>query len=231
MAVSDDPDISRMAKYILAYTGSTATEAFLMAEWQNTAHASDRRAYAVYSLSDFYVLRQENDKLINTFGTAFATEKNTFVRFVMAAQLTLLKRKEAQDVWLSELLQALTNHEDIEEDYGNMIPFIGGIYDIKEYILILLRKSRPETLEHNIEPMIATLPTLNWQQQLTYFRTIFAVLFKDEDALEHITPIRKKALLAAAEVVAHDPGFINRKEVFDAYGVPHDVYQLRQLAQ
>lgn len=231
MAVNDDPDISRMAKYILAYTGGAATEAFLMAEWQHTAHTSERRGYAVYSLSDFYALRQESDKLINTFATAFATETNVFVRFVMAAQLTLLKRKEAQDVWLSELLQALTNHEDIEEDYGNMVPFIGGIYDVKEYILIVLRKSRPETLENNIEPMITTLPTLNWQQQLTYFRTIFAVLFKDETAFEQITPIRKKALLAAAEAVAQDPGFINRKEVFEAYGVPHDVYKLRQLAQ
>ncbi|SFO52215.1 hypothetical protein SAMN05428949_5554 [Chitinophaga sp. YR627] len=231
MAVSDEQDTSRMAKYILAYTGSTATEAFLMAEWQNTEHISERRGYAVYSLSDFYALRQESDKLIDTFATAFATEPNAFVRFVMAAQLTLLKRKDAQDVWLSELLQALTNHEAIEEDYGNMIPFIGGIYDIKEYILIVLRKSRPETLENNIEPMIAALPTLNWQQQLTYLRTIFAVLFKNEDALEDITPIRKKALLAAADAVAQDPGFINRKEVFDAYGVPHDVYKLRQLAQ
>ncbi|ACU63408.1 hypothetical protein [Chitinophaga pinensis] len=79
--------------------------------------------------------------------------------------------------------------------------------------------------------MIATLPTLNWQQQLTYLRTIFAVLFKEKTALENITPIRKKALLAAAEAVAQDPGFINRKEVFDDYGLPHDVYQLRQLAK
>ncbi|ACU63409.1 hypothetical protein [Chitinophaga pinensis] len=147
MAVSEVSDTARMAKYILAYTGSTATEQFLMTEWQNTTHTSERRGYAVYSLSDFYAVRQESDKLINTFAKAFTTETNAFVRFVMAVQLTSLKRKEAADAWLSELLQVLTNHEDIEEDYVNMILFIGGIYDIEEYILIVLRKSRPETLE------------------------------------------------------------------------------------
>jgi hypothetical protein len=43
--------------------------------------------------------------------------------------------------------------------------------------------------------------------------------------------MRKKALLAAAELVMKDPGSINHKEVFDTFDLPHDAYALKQLAE
>ncbi|WP_212003769.1 hypothetical protein [Chitinophaga sp. HK235] len=230
-AISDDTDVARMAQYILVYAGNDATEQFLLNEWQNTEHSSTRRGYAIYSLTDFYAIRDQSNKLLATYSIALATEADAFVRFVMAVQLVLLTQADAQDAWLTELLHALANHEALDDDYGNMMPFIGDIDNVHEYILVVLRKSRPDVLEKNMEPLIDALPAMHSLKQVSYLRTILDVLFNDETALEDITPIRKKALLAAADLTAKDPGFVNLIEIFKPYDLPHEAYALRQLAE
>lgn len=230
-AVSEDIDTARMAQYILMYAGKEATEQFLLSEWRNTDHSSTRRGYAVYSLSGFYLNKDQRDKLLTSFTAAVGAEEDAFVRFVLAAQLVLLTGEKAEDTWLTELLHALANHEALDNDYGNMTPFIGHINNVHEYILAVLRQSRPDVLEKNMEPIIHALPDVGSFKQISYLQTIFAVLFNDETALEEMTPIRKKALQAAADVVAKAPGFINLLEVFREYGLPHDAYALRQLAE
>ncbi|MBC9915614.1 hypothetical protein [Chitinophaga varians] len=230
-AIGDDVSTARMAQYILMYAGKEATERFLLEEWRNTDHSSTQRGYAVYSLSGFYVSRDQRDKLRTTYAPVLGTEADAFVRFVLASQLVLLTGAEAEDAWLTELLHALAHYEALDDDYGNMMPFIGDINNVQEYILAVLRQSRPDVLEKNMEPIIEALPAMHSLKQVSYLQTIFAVLFDDETALDDITPLRKKALLTAADVVAKDPGFINLLEVFRAYDLPHDAYALRQLAE
>jgi hypothetical protein len=231
-AAGPDVETARRAQYILVHAGKNEdTEQLLMQEWQQTNHSRARRGYALFSLCAFYTVRKQNKKAVDIFSAAFVIEKDVFLRFAMAAHLVLATREEAQDTWLAELVLALADRKEIiSEDYYSMTPFISDC-DAEEYILIVLQKAGPDTLEKNIEPLIDALPTVNTLKQTTYLHTIFSVLFQDESALENITPIRKKALLAAAEVVMKDPGFINHKEVFDTFHLPHDAYALKQLAE
>ncbi|MBC9929244.1 hypothetical protein [Chitinophaga qingshengii] len=230
-AASDDADIASMAKYILVYTGKNATEQFLLNEWKNTGYNSTTRGYAIFLLTDFYVIRNQSDKLLTTYATALPTEADPFVRFVMAAQLVLLTRTTAQETWLTELLHALARHESLDEDFGNMAPFIGDFNNVHEYILVVLSNARPDMLEKEIESIIDTLPAMSPLNQVSYLQIIFAVLFDNETALDELTPIRKSTLLAAAAVVTKNPGFVNLMEVFKTYDLPYDAYTLRQLAE
>ncbi|NLR68955.1 hypothetical protein HGH92_31930 [Chitinophaga varians] len=230
-AVGSDTDMARIAQYILMYAGQEATEQFLLEESRNTSYSSTRRGYAVYSLSGFYLNKDQRDRLLTSFSAALGAEGDAFVRFVLAAQLVLLTGAEAEDAWLTELLHALADHEALDHDFGNMMPFIGNIDNAHEYILAVLRQSRPDVLEKNILPIIEALPAADSFKQISYLQTIFAVLFSDEAALEDMTPVRKKALLAAADAAAKSPGFVNLLEVFREYGLPHDAYALRQLAE
>lgn len=148
----------------------------------------------------------------------------------MSAYLVALTNDNAQDKWLAELLVRLADHQSIYHDFGDMVPYIKD-GDVQRYILQILSKAKPEVLELNIGPVIDKLPTVDMLTKLAYFRVIFDVLFSEPAALEDITPMRKKALLAAADEVMQDPGFVNRKEVFDEFSIPHDAYALRQLAR
>ncbi len=229
--INEDIDIAHMAQYILIYTGQEATEQYLLNEWQNTTCSSTRRGYALFSLADFYIIKDQRQQLLSSLPPAFAKEQDSFVRFVMASQLVLLTRTEAEEEWLTELMHALANQEALDEDYCNMTPFISDMDSIHEYILVVLRESRPDVLEKIIAPIIDDLPNMYTLKKVSYLRTIFDVLFKDETSLDDITPIRKKALLAAADATAKDPGFVNLIEIFRAYDLPHEAYALRQLAE
>lgn len=232
-----DEKIARKAQYLLVLAGKIEeAEPFLMQEWQNTAHPRVRRGYAIFSLGAFYTIRKENKKLVEVFSAVFNTETDSFLRFALAVQLVLATREKAEDKWLAETLVALANPEPVSQDFFNMRPFI-GYSNVQIYSMTVLGKANPQTLAKtlakNIEPVIDALPMVNSQVQATHLRAIFAILFEDvKSALENITPVRKKALLAAANVVLKDPdGFINHKEVFDAYGLPHDGFALIQLAK
>jgi hypothetical protein len=137
-------------------------------------------------------------------------------------------KQEAQGTWLAELIGALTDPDSISDDFYGLHPFIRG-YDVQEYVLMALGYANQEVLEGNMEGVIDTLPNANSLKQVTLFRAIFAVLFSSKSALNDITPIRKKALLAAAAVIDAHPNFVNHSEVFRDYNVPYDSYKLRQL--
>ncbi|SEW11351.1 Antitoxin component YwqK of the YwqJK toxin-antitoxin module [Chitinophaga sp. YR573] len=236
-ATGADEKVARKAQYLLVLAGKIEeTEPFLMQEWQNTAHSRVRRGYAIFSLCAFYTIRKENKKLVEVFSAAFNTETDSFLRFALAGQLVLATREKAEDKWLAEILVALANSGPISEDFFSMRPFI-GYSNVQTYSMTVLAKANPQalakTLAKNIEPVIDALPMVESREQRTHLQAIFAILFENvKSALENITPVRKKALLAAANVVLNDPaGFINHKEVFDSYGLPHDAFALIQLAE
>ncbi|MFB6456460.1 hypothetical protein ACE38W_14400 [Chitinophaga sp. Hz27] len=229
-AISDNDDQAQMAQSILLYTGKDASEQFFLQEWQDTSNSSSCRGYAAFSLSNFYFLREQSEKILHTYSVAIANEANEFVRFVMAAQLVLLTGAEAQDAWLMELLAALANQDVLDQDFDDMVPFVGEFDNVQEYILAVFGKSRPDFLENNISPIIDELTAMPALKQVNYLRIIADAIFPDENALKDITPIRRKVLLAAADIVAQHPGFINLLEVLRTYGLPQEAYQLRQLA-
>lgn len=205
------------------------TETFFIAEWHKTENSILRRAYAAFVLGELYIQTKQTPKLITAFSNAFVTETNSFVRLVLAIQLVTAAKKEADAVWLAELLSALTDPDTVDENFYQLQPFVGSL-DVQEYLLIILGYANPDVLEKNIEPVIEVLPSADMLKQETLLGAIFSVLFNKKAALKNITPIRKKALLAAAEVVDKQPDFLNHKEIFENFNLPHNSYKLRQLA-
>ncbi|SEW39348.1 Antitoxin component YwqK of the YwqJK toxin-antitoxin module [Chitinophaga sp. YR573] len=216
------------AKYILVHAGNN--EQFFIQEWQNTTYPLVKRGYALFSLCYSYMLKKQSTKLIATLSPSFDTEANVFLRYVMAAYLVAAAGKKAQDEWLKELLSVLADHSSLQDEFGKMQPYTNDS-DIQLYTLKMLFRANPDMLEQHIEPLINTLPDVDILKRLTYFELIFAVLFKKKTALKDITPMRKKALLVAADEVEKDPGFVNRKEIFDQYNIPHDASKLKNLAK
>ena len=233
LQLADDEDelTALRVQHLLVHAGRNLpeTEALFIRERERTANNLLRRAYATFSLGALYLYTQQQEKLVTYFSAAFVTETDKLVRFILAVYLVYTTKKEAQDVWLAELLGALTDPDSIDDVYYSLHPYVSGS-DVQEYALMVLGHSNQEVLESNMEGVIATLPDAGSLKQVSLFKAIFAVLFPNKEALNEITPVRKKALLASAAVIDAHPNFVNHSEVFDDYNLPYHSYQLRQLA-
>ncbi|HEX6427038.1 MAG TPA: hypothetical protein VF008_05100 [Niastella sp.] len=226
----DEPTALR-AQYILVHGGRNMpeTEALFIRERQRTANSLLRRAYATFSLGSLYLYTKQQETLVTHFSAAFLTEPDKLVRMVMAVYLVFATKQDAQDTWLAELIGALSDPDSVSDDFYSLQPFIRGC-DVQEYVVMILGHGKQEVLESNMEGVINALLNANSMKQVMLFKAIFAILFSNESALSDITPIRKKALLAAAAVIDAHPNFVNHSEVFRDYNVPYDSYKLRQLA-
>ncbi|WP_146154425.1 hypothetical protein [Chitinophaga ginsengisoli] len=226
-----DDGVALASQYLLLEAGRNTpeTEAFFIREWQRTDNTTLRRAYAAFALGDLYIQTKQHPKGITVFTEAFAAETNTLVRLVLAIQLVTAAKKEADAIWLAELIGALTDPEAVDENFYKLQPFIGD-FDVQEYLLMVLGYANPDVLQKNIEPIIEIMPSVGMLKQETLLRAVFSVLFQKRSALKSITPIRKKALLAAAEVADQHKNLLNHKEIFESFNLPHDSYKLRKLA-
>jgi len=230
-ATDKDDAIAFQAQYLLCQTGKFIPEGenILKQEWLNPLHSDFRKAYAAFSLGDFYLNAKQEEKLIAEFSAAFPTETNKLLRLVLAIQLASATKKEALDPWLAELAEALTSPEAIEEDFDKLQPFIAD-FDVQEYVLMVLESAGKEKLEAHMDLLVEALPGAHALKQVTLFEVMFPILFPNRAALKKNTPVRKKALLAAAAVIDAHPGFLNHKEVFIECEIPYDSNKLRQLA-
>jgi hypothetical protein len=226
-----DDGIALVSQYLLLEAGRNTpeTETFFIQEWHRTENTTLRRAYAAFALGDLYMQTKQSEKLVTAFTEAFVTETDTLVRLVLAIQLVTAAKKEADEAWLTELIGALTDPDTVDENFYELQPFIGD-FDVQEYLLMVLGYANPDVLEKNIEPIIDTLPAAGMLKQETLLRAVFSVLFQKKSALKSITPIRKKALLAAAEVADQHKNLLNHQEIFESFNLPHDSYKLRKLA-
>jgi hypothetical protein len=226
-----DDDIALESQYLLLEAGrhTPETEMFFIEEWHRTENTTLRRAYAAFALGDLYIQTKQSKKLVTAFTDAFAAETDTLVRLVLAIQLVTADKKEADGTWLAELIGALTDPDAVDENFYELQPFIGD-FDVQEYLLMVLGYANPDVLEKNIEPVIEILPAAGMLKQETLLQAVFSVLFQKKSALKSITPIRKKALLAAAEVADQHKNLLNHQEIFESFNLPHDSYKLRKLA-
>lgn len=226
-----DDDIALESQYLLLEAGRNTpeTETFFIQEWHRTDNATLRKAYAAFALGDLYIQTKQPQKGITAFTEAFVTEADSLVRLVLAIQLVTAAKKEADGAWLAELIGALTDPDAVDENFYELQPFIGD-FDVQEYLLMVLGYANPDVLEKNIEPVIEILPAAGMLKQETLLQAVFSVLFQKKSALKNITPIRKKALLAAAEVADQHKNLLNHQEIFESFNLPHDSYKLRKLA-
>ena len=230
-AAGPDDERARKAQYLLiiAAKEQPATEALLLAEWQNTSHTRVRRSYALFTLGSWYAFNEEAKKMIATFSPALLTETDALIRLILAVYLVAATNKEADERWLAVLVTTLTDAAEIRDDFDTMKPFRGESI-LEEYVLALLYDKAPEVLDKNITSIIAQLPAINHLKHSPLFEAICTMLLSN-GRMENIEPLTKKILLAIADMVEKAPDFIAKeKNWFKNYNIPTHVAHIRDLA-
>lgn len=145
LAGDEEELIAVRAQYILLHgcRNRPETEALFIRERQRTTNNLLRRAYATFSLGSLYLFTKQEEKGIAHFSAAFPTETDKLVRLMMAVYLVLAAKKEAQDSWIAELKAALTDPDQVSDEFYRLQPFIGG-YDVQEYVLMTLGHAKQE---------------------------------------------------------------------------------------
>jgi hypothetical protein len=232
LAMDADDTLALKCQFILLEAGHTApeTKQFFIREWHALSNPPIRRAYAAFALNHLYIYTKQQTKLISTYADALEKESVPLVRLVIAMSLVAATREEAQDAWLAELIPALSKPAGVDDAFYKLQPFIGDA-DADEYILTILSFAKGDVLERNIEPIIDALPGSTIFKQETLLRAIFSVLFNTKHAQKNITPMRKKALLIAAEVVDAHVTLVTHSEIFEEFSLPYDASKLRKLAE
>jgi hypothetical protein len=231
-----DPVTARQSQHILIHVGkdSPETEVFLQQEWQHTEYSQIRRGYTLFCLGSFYALADEDEKMEAHFSPAFLTETDPFLRLILAIFLVKASNDDAQDNWVTEIINTLVNPDAVMDGrFDSMQPFTGDD-DTPEYLLKMLDYTNPAALTKNIGSIIMALSSFELYYQRTLLLAICCVLFGDEyDATSEtkITPVRKNALLALADLGEKDPDFLKyHSNMLLKYGLPDDTEQLRKLA-
>jgi len=187
-----------------------------------------KRSFAAFLQGQVYLFTNQHQKLIARFAPAFNTEEDALVKLVLAIHLVLATKEEAQHPWIAALIAALAD-SDAFDDFHTLQPFIGS-YDLFEYIRMVLGFANRQVVEENFEWVIERLDKAYDIEQICLFQAIFELLFSDKSSLQDITPIRQKALLAAATVMENVKKQADNRKLFEGYGLPSDPDKLRQLA-
>jgi len=201
-------------------------------EWQQTANSPLKRRLAAFSLGQLYLQTAHYDKLIAAFAPAFYTETDDLLRMVLAIHLLQASIECAQDQepWVEALITVITGKEAFN-DFFELKQFVGDC-DHHEYIVMILKRANQQVLEKYLEPVIEGLGEASVIAQVSMLQTIFDLLFPDQAALEAVIPIRKKALLAIADLQDDPEQLAWNKKFFtyNDYNFPCDPNVLRLLA-
>ncbi|WP_343692452.1 hypothetical protein [Chitinophaga sp.] len=231
IAADTDDAVALKAYYMLLHAGleNNLTATFFNQQWTNHENSLTRRSYALFTLGELYLRTKQEERLVNEFSSLLDTATEKFSRLILALQLVTATKKQAQDKWLIEIVNAFADPAPFEENFNELHPYIGD-YDVQEYMLMVLGFAKPDVLRENIAPVIEMLPNVNALKQETLLDAICAILFPTASAFKKISPIQKQALLAMAQVMDQDIVFVNHKDVLDAYGLPTTTLALQQLA-
>ncbi|QHS59180.1 hypothetical protein [Chitinophaga agri] len=223
--------VALKAYYMLLHAGreSNSTATFFHQQWTNQENSFTKRSYALFTLGELYLRTKQEERLVREFSALLDTASDKFIRLILALQLVMATKKQAQDKWLIEIVNAFADPVPFEENFNALHPYMGD-YDAQEYMLMVLDFAKPDVLRENIVPIIEMLPHVNSLKQATLLDAICTILFPTASAFKKISPIQKQALFAMAEVMDRDVVFVNHKEVLDAYGLPGTTLALQQLA-
>lgn len=144
------------------------------------------------------------------------------LRIVLALQLV-------EDTPAYEYIAVLVDAFTLNADYDSLYPFIRG--DMRTEILKTIYNIDPALLQKHIEIVITALPSASPIDQTILLGAIFTALFPEYEALEDITSIRKKALLAVAEIINPRINYVNHGEVFREYNIPYNKQALIEKAR
>ncbi|MDC0675711.1 hypothetical protein [Nannocystis radixulma] len=224
---ADDAD-GRAVLHLLAQLGEPEA---LRARLDDAAASIETRAFAACALGACRGLTEEQRaETVQHLRRVFDGEPDPGVKVVLGLLVRLTGREDApRDPAIDALLVHYILHPaDQDRLFAAWRPVIGFLGD--DIPSMLMRAIPPEVRLEHIDAMLDRLPTRGSLDQATDLDILFATLFP-EGADQELSPLHRKALRIAADLVDEHPGFVNHGEIFRKHALPWDSFRLRELAR
>jgi len=225
--IADDDD-GRAVMHLLALLD--APEA-LRARLADAGASVESRAFAACALGVCRGLSAEQRAAaIHQLRHAFDCEPDPGVKVVLGLLVCSMGSKDApRDPAIDALLVHYILHRAEQQHlfaaWRPVIRFLGD--DIPS---TLMRAIPTEVRLVHIDAMLDRLPSRGSLDQAAHLDILFATLFP-AGAEQELSPLHRKALRSAADLVDQHPGFVNHGEVFAKHALPWDSFELRELAR
>ncbi|ACU63422.1 hypothetical protein Cpin_6008 [Chitinophaga pinensis DSM 2588] len=218
----EDRLTASQAQYILIHVGKNLPETatLLRREWQDINHARERRAYALFCLGRWYELADELNEMDTYLASAFQLETDVLLQAIIAINLVRNADDNAQDSWVTYIMDILGSEGKIIAALEDMQPFIGE-NGAPQYLIDLLYNTNGTALAKHIRSLIMALPSCALTHQQALMGAICSTLFTPGYfEMMEVIPVIGHALRALTELGEKDPAFITvHHEVLSSYEV------------
>jgi hypothetical protein len=226
-ARSHDDDDGRAVLHLLSVVNAPA----VMRERLVDAKASmQTRAFAACALSACRgQSKEQRDEAVATLEQTFLNDDDTAVRAILGVLVSLMRggkgaRSRAIDALLLRYIVQPDRQAELFDAWRPVIGFLG------DDVAAMLYRAVPEEIRlQHIDLVIDGLRKRDRLEQVDDLDIIFATLFAAGPKTD-LSPLHEKALLAVANVVDENTGFVNQGEIFRKHGLPWDSFALRELA-
>lgn len=224
---ADDAD-GRAVMHLLAQLGEPAA---LRARLADAGASLETRAFAACALVACRGLTAEQRAdTVQHLRRVFDGEPDPGLKVVLGLLVRLsgsddAPRDPAVDALLVHYILHPAEQDRLFPAWRPVIGFLGD--DIPS---MLMRAIPHEVRLEHIDAMLDRLPTRGLLDQATDLDILFATLFP-AGADQELSPLHRKALRIAADLVDEHPGFVNHGEIFRRHALPWDSFRLRELAR
>lgn len=231
-----DDDTGRNVMQVLALLQQPDS---LRARLVDAKASAATRAFAAAALSAMpcateKIAKAHRAATVAAIQAAWKSERNVPLRTVLGVLASLLQPEQGSgdpviDKLLVHYMMQPAKQRELVAVWQPLVRYLGD--DIQS---TLFRAVPAATRNEHISLVVERLPNRNILEQAEDLDVIFATLFVDGgDGLDTnaLTPLQRKALHAAADVVAANAGFVNHGEIFRKHDLPWNAFELRELAK
>ncbi|MCY1055026.1 hypothetical protein [Nannocystis sp. SCPEA4] len=220
-AADADESLARAGLFLLAHAGRGQRAAIdLFARRLQEGATPVERARAAFGLSMTATAKESRA----AFERAFTAADDPMLRCVLAL-LLLVRAQRPEKEWIAAIEPYTIDGSPIEASVAELAPFFTGD------VAATVRAHVPdEVLARHMDALMAVMREQDPLSQVESFEVLFRVLFSN-GAPEQPSEVQRRALRACADVVDSNPNFVNHAEVFHQFDLPHDSFDLRQLAE
>lgn len=239
-----DDELGRAVMHMLGVIGAQAA---LRERLADPAASVETRSFAACAFATCSGRTDEQRAAaIAELRRAFDGEQDAGVQAILGILVRLMGGKPAEaaasvdgaaeastDTAIETAIDALLVHYLLRQDeqpklfpaWRPVIRFLGD-----DVVSTLTRAVPARARKAYMSTLLDQLPSRGSLDQAEDLDVLFATLFP-QGAAQPLNPLRRRALLVAADLVDAHPGFINHGEIFRKHSLPWDSFQLRELAR
>lgn len=234
---SADEALGHQLLHLLSVVGEPAA---IVARLRDQGTSVGTRAFAACAIVSCRDLTAEQRaEMLELLRGAFVAEEDAGVKVVLGLLVKLGAsqgsehaehdehaddRDAAIDAQLAHFLLHPAERPALYEAWRPVVQFLGD--DISS---MLMRAVPSRVRRRQLDGLLDRLPSRGVLHQVEDLDILFTALFPD-GAAQELTPLHRRALRVAADLVDAHPGFVNHGEIYHRHGLPWSSFELRQLA-